>query len=296
MLRICVTGTTGFVGSHLVRTLLDEGHEVSALVRPVAATAALPRQVRVSRGDVLDQASVSRALAEVEVVVHLASGHGDDGPEIIARGTENVGRAAVEAGVERLVFLSCLPANAASPSPFFRAKWQAEHSVRALGVPYVILRPSLVLGRGDSVTRPLADLVRALPVIPIPGSGRQRHQPMDVEDLCRCIAQAASSPRVLNSEIAVGGPMFVTFRQLVDLIQGVVGTARPKVLLPLTVTRRAVGLLPASARELYSDARLAVLEETSAVSPGIVERQFGFAPRSVVERLGSYLEPVDTLS
>jgi uncharacterized protein YbjT (DUF2867 family) len=296
MSRIFVTGATGFVGSHLVRTLLEEGHGVSALVRPVAATAALPRQVRVSRGDVLDQASVSRALAEVEVVVHLASGYGDDASEIIVRGSENVGRAAVEAGVERLVFLSCLPANAASPSAFFRAKWLAEQSVRALGVPYVILRPSLVLGRGDSVTRPLADLTHALPVIPIPGSGRQRHQPIDVEDLCRCIAQAVSSPRVLNSEIAVGGPMFVTFRQLVDLIQGAVGTARPKVLVPLTLARRAAGLLPASTRELYSDARLAVLEETSAASPGIVEREFGFTPGSVVERLGSYLEPVDTLS
>jgi hypothetical protein len=92
-----------------------------------------------------------------------------------------------------------------------------------------------------------------------------------------------------SREVAVGGPLYLTLRQLVDLIQGALGSAKAKVFVPDMLLPRVAALVPPSARPLFAGSRLAMLEETSVASPGIVEREFGFTPQSVVERIGGYV-------
>lgn len=289
MPRIAVTGAAGFVGSRLVTALVSDGQEVRGLIRPGSLSPTDPG-AEVIRGDVRRRETARDLVRECEAIVHLAVSFSplDDVAEIIVEGTRTILAAAREAGVQRLVFLSCLGAEAAAHSPYLTAKWEAEQLVRGSELPAVILRPSVILGRGDGVTKPLMDIIRSLPVIPIPGTGEHRSQPIDVDDVVRCVQIAVESEDLLGEMISIGGPMFITFRQLTDLLSGQLHEAKPKLLVPDACLPIVTRFLPAGSRELFAPARLAILRQGIVASPGIVPRMFGFEPRSVVPALASY--------
>jgi NADH dehydrogenase len=246
--------------------------------------------VEVQQGDLRDARAARALLDGRDVLVHLAPGlrARDDPEDVIVSGTETLLAAAKDANLGRVVFVSPLGAQAANHFPLYAAEWKAEQLVRGSGLPYVILRPSLVLGAGDGVTAPLAAFMRASPVVPVPGNGMHRLQPIDVQDLVRCILHSLDDDGVLNEEISVGGPMYLTTRQLVDLVGGAIGIHRRKVRVPAAWLASAGGRLPGGA-ELFTPARVAQLDTESASSPGIVESVFGFEPRSIVPLLESYL-------
>ncbi|HZU12613.1 MAG TPA: NAD(P)H-binding protein [Chloroflexota bacterium] len=291
MTNIAVTGAGGFVGRYLVPELLRHNHQVRALTRFGTDAPWLRDGVDWVRGDVRNRNTVETLLDGSSVVVHLGAwSFRDPEPDVIVDGTAAVLAAARARGIERIVFVSCLASSADNPSPFLQEKWKAEQMIRGSGLTYVILRPSVILGRGDGLTRPLADLVRRAPLIPLPSRSDARLQPVDVEDVVRCIVDAVSRDDVANLEISVGGPTFLTFRNLVDLIAGEIGVVRPKVQLPTSLLVGLAGRLPAAARSLFSPSRLALLTEASTTSPGNVQRLFEFEPRSVVGRLTDYLD------
>lgn len=291
MTRVAVTGAAGFVGRHLLPLLAEQDDEVRALARPGPPGASLPGNVDLMRGDVRNRETVRALVAGSDLVVHLAASFdpGDDVAGIIIEGTRQVVQVALEARVRRLIFLSCLGADAAAHSPFYAAKWQAECEIRSSELPFVILRPSLILGPDDGVLRPLAHLIRSWPVVPVPGSGTERTQPVSVDDVARCIMLALSRGDVANELVAVGGSVFVTLRELVDLVAGRLGQVRPKVLVPESFMPAVTALLPAPVRHLYLQPRVAQFRQGVVASPGIVNRVFGFTPQPVLEHLGEYL-------
>jgi dihydroflavonol-4-reductase len=187
-MRVLVTGATGFVGSAVVRELLGHGHAVRALLRPTSPDDNL-RSLPVERaeGDVLDRASVRRALRGCDGVVHTAGvvhlRPGDRAAllAVNARGVELVLGAALEAGVRRAVHTSSIavlggtdrprlldedaPSNAAQLGiDYFVSKLEGERAALDLarrGLPVVVVRPSFVLGPGD-VHRSSAGVVLAI--------------------------------------------------------------------------------------------------------------------------------------
>jgi nucleoside-diphosphate-sugar epimerase len=295
MSRIAVTGATGFVGRVLVEALLDQGDEVRALVRP-GSVGSLALRADSVRGDIRSPDAIRSLLDGCEAVVHLASTFSpdDDVEEIVVGGTRNLVRAATELGVGRLVFAGCLGSQASSPSALMRAKWQAEIAVRSSGLEYVVLKPSVILGPGDGVTRPMADLMRRFPVVPVPGRGEQRVQPVDVQDVVRCIVRSLASSEFAGQEISVGGSTFMTFRELADVVGSVAGVARPKALVPVRLLPLVTRLLPSGVRELFAPSRLGLFEYGVVASPGIIQRVFGFTPTPVIPRLHAYLAAAPT--
>lgn len=289
MAVVAVTGAGGLVGRHLVPELIAQGHRVRALARP-ASRGSYAQGVEIVRGDVRNRQAVTALVEGAEAVIHLAAGFSplDDLPGIIVEGTQSVVKAAEEAGVQRLVFMSCLGAEAAAPS-FCAAKWKAETAVRSSEVPFVILRPSLILGPDDGICRPLADLIRTLPATPVPGQGQQRMQPVDVGDVARCALRAMESEDLVGETADVGGASYLTFRQLVDLVSGCLGVVKPKLLLPPDWLSRLAPILPASARGLFTPPRLSLYRHGVVASPGAVQRAFGFEPVSILDRLPGYI-------
>jgi nucleoside-diphosphate-sugar epimerase len=288
--RIAVTGASGFVARNLLPVLLAEGHEVRGLARSMP-DAAHAGDVEFRQGDVRHDTRVAELIDGCSAVVHLAASFagGDQTDDITVIGTENVVAACVSAGVKRLIFVSCQGADAAAHAPFHASKWRAEQVVRASGVPFTVLRPSLVLGRDDGVLQPLAAMIRSLPFIPVPGDGCARTQPIDVADLVRCIAACLEGDAVRDETVSVGGPVFLTFRQLADLVSGELGLLKPKLLLPRRMMPLAAGLVPQAARPLFAPARVAQFQQGVVASPGIVERTFHFEPANIVPGLAGYL-------
>jgi nucleoside-diphosphate-sugar epimerase len=288
MARVAVTGAGGFVGRHLVAMLQKGNHEVRGLVSPNADSSSI-YGTQMTSGDVRNLEVVRHLVAECDYVIHLAAhfSNDDHAVDVITTGTQHVVTVAKEAKVKRLINMSCLGAEAAGP-PFHAAKWKAEMMVQSSPIPFINLRPSLIVGRGDGFVSPLADVIKSFPVVPVPGKGQHRQQPIDVDDVARCVLLAMESESLENRTVSVGGDTFVTFRQMVDLISDVLGVNKPKALLPLRLLDGVVRLLPSGTQSLYGDARLAQLVQAVVVSPGVVQREFGFEPRHVVQRLGEY--------
>jgi len=230
---LLITGATGFIGRRLLVRLAESGYEVRALLRPSPRNPKIPQGVpiQVTVASLSDQRGLRSALLGIDRVIHLATATHRGGPGDIAtvdvEGTRNLCLAAADAGVEHLLFLSHLGADRSSAYPVLRAKAEAEESIKASGVPYTILRTGLAFGVEDHLTVPLAMLLAVSPLIfLLPGDGATLLQPIWVEDLATCITWGLDDPSLRGMVIEIGGPEFVTYRQLVERVGHFAGYVR----------------------------------------------------------------------
>ena len=230
---ILITGGTGFIGRVLVRHLTESGSDLRLLVRPSPDSPALPKgiPVDVSIASLNDERGLRSAMVGVETVFHLAGaereGAGGDLLQTDIQGTKAVVQAASEAGVERFVYLSHLGADRASAFPVMKTKAIAEEHIRQSGIPYTILRTSIIYGPEDSFTVGLAQMLSAVPgLFLVPGDGRSLVQPLWVEDLATCLTWAIEDPLTVDQTFEVGGPEHITFLDAIQSVMGAIGVRR----------------------------------------------------------------------
>lgn len=235
---ILVTGATGFIGRALVRHLSGTGQQVRVLLRPSPQSPRIPRGVPVEVAVVSlnDERGVRAALRGVDDVYHLASAssQGRRGSLLTTdiEGTRTLAQAAADAGIRRLIFLSHIGADRASAFPIQKAKGIAEEHIRRSGVPYTIIRSSVIFGTEDRFTNNLTRLIRTVPFFfPIPSDGRTLLQPLWVEDLVTCLVWALDNPETANQTYEVGGGEYFTLRQVLETLMSV--TNKRRLLLPL---------------------------------------------------------------
>lgn len=233
-----VTGASGFIGRRLVARLLRAGCSVTAFVRSPGSLPDLPGGgPTLAYGVVEDRAAVERAATGCDVVVHLAAASGVvDEARVFAvnvGGTENVLAATRAAGARRIVFTSTVSAARERLGPYGRSKRLAEERVRAAGVPFVILRPSLVYGgRETGLVAALARWLRSLPVMPVIGDGRIEIDPVHIDDVCGVIEACLVRDDVLGRTYDVLGPDRVTLDEFLRRLGSVLGVRRALVHLP----------------------------------------------------------------
>ena len=241
---ILVTGGTGFIGRALVRQLSDTGQQVRVLLRPSPQSPRLPRGVPVEVAVVSfnDEAGVRAALRGVNQIYHLSSAasKGRRGNLLTTdiEGTRTLARVAASAEIERLIFLSHIGADRASAFPIQKSKGIAEEHIRRSGVPYTIIRSSVVFGPEDRFTNNLASLLRTLPgFFPIPGDGRSLLQPLWVEDLVTCLLWALQNPEMVNQTYEIGGGEYFTLRQVLETLMNAAHARRLLIPLPTPYMR-----------------------------------------------------------
>ncbi len=237
-MRVLVAGGTGFVGPKVVAALRDRGLDVRVLVRNADRTSLTGVELAV--GDVTDETSLRSALEGCTHVVQLVAiirGKPGDFERVMTQGTRKLIAAAKDAGVERFVLMSALGTHepAQDVVPYFRAKWNMEQDVLASGLEHVIFRPSFVFGRDGGVLPTFVKQVRYAPVVSVIGPGTQRIQPVWVEDVAACFAQAVDLPAAANKTFELGGPDVVTWDELYRTIAKVLGKRRPLVHVPIAV-------------------------------------------------------------
>jgi NADH dehydrogenase len=222
---ILITGGTGFVGKALIRRLTESGLLLRTLIRPSPRSPELPTGVPVEAAvsSLADERGLRAAMVGVDTVYHLASserqGARSSLMDIEIQGTRAVVNAALDAGVQRLFYISHLGADRASAYPVLKAKAIAEETIRRSGLNYTILRSAIVFGPGDGLTTGIARVLSALPgIFLIPGDGDGLLQPLWVEDLVTCLAWALDEPDTLNRTIDIGGPEYLSFRTVVELV------------------------------------------------------------------------------
>ena len=249
MTTVLVTGASGFVGSHLLPELLGAGHRVVALVRTGGAGEKVTRRIppayaanlELRTGDVDHPATLPAALAGVDAVVHLAAIPRDwnGGRKLLAvnlGGTRNVIAAMEACGVRRLVHLGALGVEDREELHYARSKARAERAVMESGLDWTILKPSLLFGPGDGFFNIVAGLVRLSPgIVPVPGDGKSRFQPLHVADLALCLRLCLERPETVGQAFELGGPRIWTYREITAEVCRATGRRRVIIGIPAGV-------------------------------------------------------------
>lgn len=235
-MKILVTGGTGFVGTHLVNALSRRGHDVAVLARhPDRARNRYNRPVERVRGDVLHPPSLASALQGRDAVIHLVGIIHEKGAQTFDRmhreAVGNVVTAMQPTDARRLLHMSAVGAAEDSPSEYGRTKAAGERAVRASGLDWTIIRPSIVFGPGDGFVSLLAPIVDKNPLfIPVIGRGETRFQPVSVYDVARVFADSLEKPETIGKTFEVGGPDVLTLNEIYREIATVLGKRRKPLL------------------------------------------------------------------
>ena len=247
---LLVTGATGFLGRRVVQALQQAGHSpVRCLLhRSSSDGTASADGVQTAHGSVQDPASLAAAMDSVDAVVHLVGIIRERPPSatfagVNHAGTRNVAEAAKAAGVKHIVYVSALGARDDARFPYARSKWLGEQEVIGSGVPFTILRPSILFGEGDEFFNTLAALVKMLPIVPVAGSGANRFQPIAADDVARCVSTAVLQESYYNRVVEMGGPYQYTYRELLGVVAATLRVRRLRVHVPITCMRAMAAVM-----------------------------------------------------
>lgn len=211
-MKIAITGGTGFVGGHLARALVAEGHEVVRLGRRVGLE---------------DADKLTEAFAGCDAVAHCAGINREIGRQTYRRvhveGTRNVVNAAKRAGVKKVALLSFLRARPDCGSGYHESKWAAEEIVRDSGLGYTVLKCGVIYGVGDHMLDHLSHAFHTFPVFALVGLTDKPIRPMAVEDVVRVLTASLIDGRLARQTVAVTGPEKLTLTAAVQRVARVVG-------------------------------------------------------------------------
>jgi nucleoside-diphosphate-sugar epimerase len=298
--RFLITGGAGFLGINLTRHLLARGHEVVTLD---LADFTYPERSRITeiKGDIRDLATVKRAMQGVDMVVHTAAALPLYTPQDIYTtdidGSRNVLQAAYEEGVERMIHISSTAVygipdhhplfendKLQGVGPYGESKVQVEGvsaEYRAKGMCVPVIRPKSFVGPERlGVFALFYDWAKDGKNFPVLGSGNNRYQLLDVEDLCDAIYLTATLDRdKVNDVFNIGAKEFTTFKQDYQAVLDYAGFGKKIIPLPAGPaiwTLRMLEKLNMSPlyRWVYETA-----VEDSFVSIEKAERVLGYAPK-----------------
>jgi NADH dehydrogenase len=296
-MKVFLTGATGFVGSHLLRRLLQDGHSVRALVRRPAAL----RQAGVSGqsveqivGDITD-GKLREAAAGCDALINLVGiiyEHGKQTFEAVHHlGTKNLVEAARASGIKRFVQMSALGARPGNASLYHTTKFAAEEEVRKSGIPFVILRPSLIFGPGSAFVQQMISVMQAAPLLrPVAGTGKYRFRPVDVHDVAECFARALTNSEAVGQTIDLVGGEELTLDEIAAEIAACLNIHKTAVHIPIPVMKMAAAIFSAlPIKPPITAVQVRMLEEGSTASPTLMQQIFRITPVRFREGIKSYL-------
>ncbi|MEO7965482.1 MAG: NAD(P)-dependent oxidoreductase, partial [Gemmatimonadaceae bacterium] len=285
---LVITGANGFIGRHLLGRLAALGHrDVLALARDANSLMTSPSwrpEWRALSCDLTRDVLPVGDIARGAVVLHMAAATGKMSPSAMrltnVAGTQRVLQGARAARAGHLVFLSSIAAGFRDRRWYHYAdsKQEAERLVAGGGMPYSVVRPTMVFGRGSAVGTALEGLATSGAPIML-GNGRVRTQPVHVDDVVSLLLALSQAEPAGGDTLELGGADRLTMRELIAAIRAARALpARRVISVPLGVVRTVLGivepiarpLLPITAGQLaafVNDSIAAVSERVRALLP-----------------------------
>jgi uncharacterized protein YbjT (DUF2867 family) len=284
-MKILVCGATGFVGRHLTLALREAGHTVIRGVRRPGE----PDDMTVDFCNDTSKEIWLPRLNGIKVVVNavgvLRDTPGNPMQKLHATTPAALFAAATEANVERVVHISALGVDSGIATAYFSTKLPAEHALKALPAQlrWLCLRPSVIYGE-DGASAQMFRLLAKLPVHGLPMGGRQRLQPVHIDDICRAVTHWLADPNAASQIVEAAGADATDMRGMLDSYRQQLGhgsalhIAVPSLL--VTTAARIGDHIPAS--PLCSDT-LTMLNAGSTTDASKFTRLLGRTPRSYRE-------------
>jgi NADH dehydrogenase len=292
-----VFGGSGFVGRYVVKRLARQGYIVRVAVRdPEAALFLKPMgavgQIVPLFASVMNEATVKRAIEGADVLVNAVGILTESGSAsfhaIHAEGAERIARIAAASEVARLVQISAIGADTASPSRYGASKGAAEQAVLRAFPSATILRPSLVFGQEDKFFNRFAEIARLSPIMPVI-CGDTKMQPVYVGDVADAVMAALTSTTA-GKTYELGGPRVWTFREILAFILKQTRRNRRLLDIPMGIARFQASIMQHVPGKPLTPDQLLMLEKDNVVSDGALGlRDLGITPTPVELIVPAYL-------
>ena len=219
-----VTGAFGYIGRYIARRLLDSGRQVRTVTTHPDKENPFGNAVRAFPFDFDEPDRLTEHLQGAQTLYNtywIRFAYGGATFEHAVENTKTLFRCAADAGVKRVVHISVTNASEASTLPYYVGKARQEKALVELGLPYTIVRPTLVFGKEDILVNNIGWLIRRFPLFPIFGTGEYRVQPVYVEDLASIAVSSAGEEdsRIIDAI----GPETFSFKELVELVASAMG-------------------------------------------------------------------------
>ncbi len=218
--RVLVLGATGYLGGRLVPRLLAGGYRVRVLSRSHERVAALPwaDDVDIVTGDAADPEAVGRAMNDIDIVYYLlhSMASGARFEQLDREIARTVAAQAVDARVDRIVYLGGLHPEGVELSPHLRSRKEVGGLLLASGVPTAVLQAGVVIGSGSASFEMVRHLTDVLPYMPAPRWVRNFIQPIAVRDVLYYLLAAARLDAGLNRSLDIGGPDVLRYGQMMN--------------------------------------------------------------------------------
>ena len=288
---ILITGSTGYIGQHLVRRLVAQGERPRCLVRdPQKAARLFPvDQVDFVQGDTTQPATLTAAVKDVETIVHAgfmtadrkeASGNHYETTNVA--GTTNLVKAAEVASVKKVIEISGLGTRPDKSGSYMQGRYLAEQALKESTLDWTIIQPSVLFGKDAPFIKGLADLIQSSPIVPLIGGGKMMFQPIDVEDVVNVILAVLAHPeRSSRQTFTIGGPDYYSFTQVIDALMHSMHKSRLKAPAPRPLVGIGAAVMEAVLpKPPLTKAAMALFSFDNITDLNSVERDFGFTPRS----------------
>jgi uncharacterized protein YbjT (DUF2867 family) len=219
-----VTGAFGYIGKYISQALLERGRPVRTITTHPGKANPFGPAVEAFSYSFDDADALTRTLDGADTLYNtywIRFPYDGQTYEAALENTRTLFRCAKQAGVKRIVHIGVTRASLDSDLPYYRGKAMQELMLKECGVPFSVVRPTLVFGKEDILVNNIAWLIRRSPIFPIFGSGRYRVQPVSVEDVAEiAVRQSLVAPGTTVDAI---GPETFTFRELVVLVADKIG-------------------------------------------------------------------------
>lgn len=296
MKTVFLTGATGFVGTEILKTLLDKGYRVKAFVRDPGKLAVKDEKIEIVKGDILDVESVNKGVVGSDVVVNLVGiirefpdrGVTFENMHFIA--TKNVVDAAKTNKINRFIQMSANGTRENAVSNYHKTKYKAEEYLINSGLTYTILRPSLIYGERDSFINMLNDFMRKLPIFSYFGDGSYPMQPVSVKEVAEIFVKSIDNENTYNRIFSVCGKDVFTYKQLLQIIMEVTGRKRLLLSVPEFFIEMGIGLFGSFSWFPITKDQFIMLKEGNVCDNDEIFRITGVEKRDFKGYLRSYLK------
>src|ERR1700732_963660 len=240
---VTVFGGTGFLGRRIVRHLRSHGFRVRTASRHPDRGHRLfgpdGPQLQSVGANIHDERSVAEALAGAHGVVNAVSLYVEHGREtfhsVHVESAQRVAAQALRAGVDRLIHISGIGADTASPSRYIRKRGEGELAVRAAFGDAVFVRPAVMFGPNDAFLTTILRLLRRLPIFPMFGRGLTRLQPAYVEDVAEAIGRVMQRAETPSMIFELGVPRVYSYGGILREVAHQAGVAPLLIPIPFAV-------------------------------------------------------------